>query len=487
MMLHVKRSPASAMPCIGPASLAFVFLLGLATSGVLNGAQQPAAAAPQLGTAVAEITPPVGYRMSGYFYERLSTGVLNPLRAKALVLSQGKEKFAWVFCDLVGVPKELTDQIRDEAAGATGIPREQIFIAATHTHTGPLYFGPLRDYFHEASTQRAGADPQEKSDYAASLRQKLVQAIQQASSSATPVEIHAGTAQQDGLSFNRRYVMRDGSVRTNPGKLNPDIARPAGPIDPQVGLLQFRRGGKPAAGVAVFGLHCDTTGGTEFAADYPFFLHRELQKQFSDDYLSAFAAGTCGDVNHLDLSTDRPQKSFQESERIGATLAATVVKALSELPPVEQPSLAAVSKTVATPLQHYSEQEIHAARGKLPKVGMRELPGLEQVAAVKIVGIGDYGTETRAMDVQAFRLSDTFALVALTGELFAELGLAIKQKSPFSTTLVVELANDYPGYIPTRRAFAEGGYEPTNSKVAPGGGELLVDAAIELLHSLKKK
>jgi hypothetical protein len=471
----------------GAAAVIIALVFGLASSGAQAAAEPPANVPLLLGTAVADITPPVGYRMSGYFYERQSTGVLNPLHAKAFVLSQGDAKFAWVFCDLVGVPRELTTKARDEAASATGIPRDQIFIAASHTHTGPLYFGALRDYFHETAAKRAGADPQEKSDYAAELRQKLVEVIQQAASAAKPVELHAGVTIQQGLSFNRRYVMRDGSVRTNPGKLNPNIVRPAGPIDPQVGLLQFRRDGKPTAGLTVFALHCDTTGGTEFAADYPFFLERELQKQLTDGYLSAFAAGTCGDVNHFDLSTDRQQKSLQESEHIGATLAATVLKALADLPPIEHPSLAAVAKTVSVPLQHYSPEEISAARAKLPKVGTRELPTYEQVAAVKIVGIGDYGTENHPMDVQAFRLSDGVALVALPGELFAELGLAIKQKSPFATTLVVELANDYPGYIPTRRGFAEGGYEPTNSKVAPGGGEMLVDAAVELLSSVKKK
>jgi hypothetical protein len=109
---------------------------------------------------------------------------------------------------------------------------------------------------------------------------------------------------------------------------------------------------------------------------------------------------------------------------------------------------------------------------------------LEQVKAVTIVGIDEIGTEKLPMDVQAFRLSDSTALVTLPGELFVELGLSIKQNSPFETTFVVELANDFPGYIPTKQAFAEGSYEPTNSKVMPGGGEMLRDAAIELLKKL---
>ena len=84
-----------------------------------------------------------------------------------------------------------------------------------------------------------------------------------------------------------------------------------------------------------------------------------------------------------------------------------------------------------------------------------------------------------------FRLSDEVALVALPGEVFVDLGLAIKQASPFDTTLVVELAHDAPGYVPTRKAFAEGSYETVNSRIAPGGGEMLVAAAVELLRQLQ--
>lgn len=441
----------------------------------------------QVGTAVVDITPPVGSRMSGYFYERLSTGTHDPLVAKALLLEQGDVRAAWVFCDLVGVPSSVTGPARTQAAEATGIPRECIFIAATHTHTGPLYFGPLRNYFHEQAVAKEGADPHETTDYPAELTEKLVAAIKSAASNAAPVDLYAGTTTQEGLAFNRRYVLRNGTVATNPGKLNPNIVRPAGPIDPEVGLLQFRRDGKPTAGLTVFALHSDTTGGTEFAADYQFYLQRDLTQALGRDYLSLFGIGTCGDVNHLDLSHDRPQKSPVESERIGSTLATSVAKALPELPRVERPTLAAESKSVSVPLQKYATDEISKARADLAKVGKREMPVLEQVAAVKIVGVADYGVEAAPMEVQTFRLSNSLALVALPGELFVELGLAIKQRSPFATTLVVELSNEYPGYIPTRRGFAEGGYEPTNSKIAPGGGEMLVDAAVELLRTLQEK
>jgi hypothetical protein len=436
------------------------------------------------GFAVSDITPPVGYRMSGYFYERFSTGVANPLLAKAVVLQQGDQRLAWVFCDLVGVPAHVTTLVREQASKESNIPRDNLFIAATHTHTGPLYFGPLRNYFHSAAVKKNGADTHEAVDYGDELREKLVATVAQAAAALEFTDMALGTTQQQGLSFNRRYVLRDGSVRTNPGKANPNIVRPAGPIDPDVGLIQFRRDDQPVAGLTIFALHLDTSGGTDFAADFPFHLAESLREEFGSQYLSLFGIGTCGDINHFDLMNNRGEKGIQESKRIGQTLAATVKAGVDELPVVEHPQLAAASTTLQVPLQQYTESEMAAARENLSKVGSGQMPMLEQVAAVKIVGIDELDSEKLPMEVQAFRLSKTAALVALPGELFVELGLSIKQRSPFATTFVVELCNDYPGYVPTKRGFAEGSYEPTNSKLAPGGGEMLADAAIELLNKL---
>ena len=461
--------------------------MAVAALAVLVGGRISAAAEPvHIGLASVDVTPPVGFRMSGYFYERFSTAVHNPLQVRAIVFRQGDEQFAWVFCDLLGVPSTVSAVVRDAAAAKTGIPRQNIFIAATHCHTGPLYFGPLRNYFHAQAVEQTGADEHEATDYAADLIAKLTDLIVAAAEEAQPTELALAVASQPGLSFNRRYFMKDGSVATNPGKLNPNIDRPAGPTDVELDLLQFRRGAELIGGVTLFALHLDTAGGTEYAADFPFYIERDLRAALGQGYRSIFGIGTCGDVNHFDLSHDRPQKSQEESERIGTAIAATALAALKSASPMTKPELAAAAVTIEVPLQDYTAAEVAAARASLPKVGTREMPMLAQVSAVKIVGIDDYGVKALPMDIQAFRLSNLVAAVALPGELFTELGLAIKQRSPFATTLVFELSNDYPGYIPTRRAFAEGGYEPANSKIAPGGGEQMVDAAVGLLQELKR-
>src|SRR5207245_6287873 len=104
----------------------------------------------------------------------------------------------------------------------------------------PLYFDALRTFLHERAVAQNGRDQQETVDYPSVLSEKLAGVIAAAKNATQPVELEAGVAKQTGLSFNRRYHMKDGTVVFNPGKMNPNIVRPAGPIDPEVGIVQFR-------------------------------------------------------------------------------------------------------------------------------------------------------------------------------------------------------------------------------------------------------
>jgi len=434
------------------------------------------------GLAVIDITPPVPYRMSGYFNERLSTGTSNPLHAKAIVLRQGKERAALVFCDIIGLSLDVSSRVRRQVAEQTGIPAGNILIAATHSHTGPLYFGALRKYLHNMAVAEQGSDPYEKVDYSSELAAKIVRVITQADAAAKPIRLKAGAAEQQGLSFNRRFHMKDGTVRFNPGVLNPDIVRPAGPIDPGVGIVFFSdsESGGAAAALVNFTLHLDTVGGTKYAADYPFYLEQSLREKYGDEFVLLFGTGACGDINHIDVT----KRERLKTDFIGNTLAQTVKAKAGSLEIVGEPALAVRSEVVEVPLQRYGPQKVAWARESIKKVGTRELSFLEQVEAYKILALEMRPGGTIGLEVQVFRLSSDVAVVGLPGEVFVDLGLAIKRASPFATTLVIELCQDAPGYIPTKKAFAEGSYETVNSRIAPGGGEIMVDAAVRLLKEL---
>ncbi|HOW69842.1 MAG TPA: hypothetical protein PKY77_04505 [Phycisphaerae bacterium] len=435
------------------------------------------------GVTSVDITPPQGWRLCGYFHERINTATHDPLHAKAAVLRQGETRMAMVFCDLIGVPAEVSSKARMLASTRTGIPVPHIVVAGTHSHTGPLYFGASRDDYHGRAIARHGRDACEPIDYPAQLVEKIATAIERADAAVRPVVLEAGLTQQDPLlSFNRRFHMKDGTVRFNPGQKNPDIVRPAGPIDSDVGVVVLRdRGtGAPLATLTVLTLHLDTTGGTEYSADYPYYLEKQLKGAFGPALTSLFGVGCCGDINHIDVTTaDR-----RNAEAIGTILAKMVQAEIPRLRPLGQPQLAARSATVDVPLQRTTPEQVAKAKRVVAEAEAGQTAFMELVEATKILDLQTHKGPTLPLEVQVLRIGAELAVVTLPGEVFVELGLAIKRASPFKTTLVIELANEYPAYIPTRKAFAEGSYETVNSRILPGGGEMLVDAAVKLLKEL---
>ena len=432
----------------------------------------------QIGLAEIDITAPVGYRLDGYFTERLATGQKDPLKAKALVFQQGSARAALVVTDLLGMPQSMSREVRARASARTGIPADSIAITATHTHTGPLFAGERARIFSEQAAAKYGKDPLASVNYPEALRDKLVDVIVTGNARLAPAAMELVRTEDDRLSFNRRFHLKDGTVRFNPGVLNPEIVRAAGPIDPDLPFILFTREKKPIGSLTVFALHADTVGGTEYSADYPGQLAAELRREFGDGFISLFGLGTCGDINHIDVSGRRKYDAWLIGRQLG-------VDVLSARPrqPVERPALAVAFTRLSLPLRSVSTEQAARAKANAPKIGSSELPFLAQVETATTLDLMRRGSTLDA-EIQVLRLSPDIAIVLLPGEVFVDLGLTIKHGSPFKHTLVVELANDNPAYIPTEKAFKEGSYETVNSRIAPGGGERLAEAAIQLLKDV---
>jgi hypothetical protein len=233
-------------------------------------------------------------------------------------------------------------------------------------------------------------------------------------------------------------------------------------------------------------MHLDTTGGTRYSADYVNSLDAQLKESFGPDFRLLFGAGCCGNINHRDVT----QKEQRDADTLGRMLGETVTAVIEkgELASGSEPAIAVRSVKVAAPLQSFSAEQIAEAKDDMKRVGSRDLPFLQAVEAVTIMDIERLkknGEDPAQLEVQAFRLNRDTAIVTLPNEIFVEIGLAIKARSPFKTTLIIELANDDLAYTPTKQAFAEGSYEITNSRVVPGTGEKLVEAAVRLLKELR--
>jgi len=448
----------------------------------------------QAGFATADITPPTGWRRAGNYTEVVSTGVHDPLWSKAMVLSQGDTTVAFVGNDLCSVPRELTDRARQRASERTGIPFAHIVIAATHTHGGPEYYGPLRDFLHaRALKENDGRDPHEPIDYQALLVEHWVEVITKAHGARRPVTLSVAVPQQLGVAFNRRFLMKDGSTGWNPGKMNPNILRPLGPTDPDLPFVLVRDAdsGKPLGCLTVFAMHAAIYGGPPFGACYPGHLQTQLRAELeAPDLISIFGEGCAGDVNHIRINTSEPENGNTYPAVIGATLAATIKQAGPYARPIATGQFALRSVTVASPVTPVSEPEYAAARQIMETLDHNGARFLVVVDAWRKVLRHEFWRKYQGklpQEVQAIRLDRDTAVVTIPHEVFVELGMGIKSGSPFRTTIVISLANDLDFYIPTRRAFEEGHYEPTTCPLEPGCGERLVQAAVSLLNELKQQ
>ncbi|MGH9674266.1 MAG: hypothetical protein ACRD44_13880, partial [Bryobacteraceae bacterium] len=297
-----------------------------------------------------------------------------------------------------------------------------------------------------------------------------------------------GVGREETISFYRRFLMKDGTVRFNPGKLNPAIVQPMGSIDPDVAVVLFESpDGAPRAAAVNFALHLDTVGGAQYSADYPHTLAKLLGKVYAADMLTLFTIGAAGNINHVDVKTKAPQKGHAEARRIGTILAGEVIKTLARAEEVLPGPLRARSEVVSLPLPAFSAAEVEKARLTAAQFGKPGGPAfLDMVHALKVADVAERQGRAWEAEVQVITLGDRVAWVGLPGEIFVELGTAIKKASLFPVTVIVELANGSISYVPTKKAFSEGAYEVISARCAPGCGEALADTAISLLAELHR-
>ena len=439
----------------------------------------------RVGVATVDITPPRGIPLAGYYHERGADGVLDPLFAKALVLESAGARAAFVTLDLISVTRTVTDQARAGIEKATGIPGGQVLIGATHAHTGPELASR-----GERSADMGGQSPLSV-EYTARLPDRIVESVRRANARLQPARLSVARGRCEHLTFNRRYFMRDGTVGWNPGKLNPDIVLPAGPSDPEVGILYIERPDAtgPAQSIAAyvnFAMHPDTCGGSQISADWPGALGRVLAAYHGAQHVTLVGNGTCGNLNHLDVGWRWPQGTASEQHRIATILGAAVFQAYKDLRPLTAGPLRAKSELVELALPEFTAEQVAEAKQVVAVTqDDRGANFMKLVRAYRVLDVAAREGKPLRVEVQVIALGREVAWVGLPGEVFVELGLAIKNRSPFPQTFVVELANENLGYIPDRRSYAEGNYEPESARCAAGSGERLVDAAGRLLDQLR--
>ncbi|MCE5238592.1 hypothetical protein LLH23_08875 [bacterium] len=420
-----------------------------------------------VGCARVDITPPLGVYLAGHFNRRPAHGLHDPLTAQALVFALGQERLALVGCDLICVPGELTSLVRERTQVALGLPPERLMLWGTHTHAGP-------------TMHSGGSEPRDE-EYFHLLAARLAGAVIAAAADLQPCSLRVGWGREDRISYNRRYLMKDGSVRTNPGVGNPEIARVDGPRDPAVGALYVTTEAGLQAVLVNFACHLDVLGNGNFlfSADYPYAMRETLQAAYGRSLVIPFANGPCGNINHINVFADKRQGGYDHARMMGMMLAGEVLKIERSAEPLEVATLAARSRLLDLQRRPYSEAELAELRQLLAddRIPDRAYP---KVRARTHLARHEQGQTAEPIEVQTMRLGD-LALFGIPAEFFVEYGLLLRERSSARHTFVVELANDCIGYVPTPEAFDGGAYEGTSARYARDTGPLMADAVLEML------
>lgn len=418
------------------------------------------------------ITPALGTSIPGQLYERRAAGVKDELYAKAMVLDDGNCAAAFVIIDAVSVETKEVAGIRERVFELTGIPKDNIMVTATHTHTGI----PSADVFGSRRDE----------EYLKWMVRKAADVAVIAYKRRIPVKIGFGQGEERDIAFNRRFVMKDGSIRTNPGINNPFIERAEGSIDPCVTVIRIDdMEDQPFGVVTNYACHLDVTGGEEYSGDYPGELSRTLKKVLGQEIVSIFFTGTCGNINHIDVSGNIDYVT-DYYKKMGNILAGEVIKVREKIKYASGLDLSIGHELFPVGVRLPSEESVAKAKKVLVKEDSEEAEICFANEILKLAANSEYSME---LEVQAVKIGK-YVVLGLPGEIFVEFGLDIKKQSPFEFTVISELANGtHTGYVPTLEAF-RGGYEPTlthDSRLVPQGGYIITSKAIELLTRLNGK
>jgi len=411
------------------------------------------------GAFAQDITPPqFPISVNGNMTDHLANSAHDPLHARCLVIANDKTQLAIVVCDSCMIPREIIDSARRRAAYRTGIPAANMLVSATHAHSCPTVGGVFQ------------SDPDD--NYREFLADRIAEGIERAWKQLEPARVGWTTVIDDTQVFNRRWKLKDGvlgenpfgekvdRVRMNPGYSSPDVATPAGPVDPQVSVLAVQsREGRPIAVLANYSLHyVGGVPGDVVSADY-FGAFAERLNRLIGPCVAIMSNGTSGDVNNINFAlTTAPKRApFEQIGVVAESVAQKVAAEYKQIQWTDSAVLNACDKEIRLGVRKPTREEVQVAARLLSETSERPLKDRKMIYARETTLLAAYPDTVEAR-VQALRIGD-LAIVSTPCETFTETGLAIKKNTPFKHSFTIELANGYNGYLPTPQQHEWGGYE----------------------------
>ncbi|MBV6432932.1 MAG: hypothetical protein IANPNBLG_03079 [Bryobacteraceae bacterium] len=439
------------------------------------------------GAVAVNITPSLGCDIAGSMTNHVARDVHDELHARALVLDNGKARLAFVVCDLCVVAPEVIGNAKALIERHTGIPPRAVLVSATHTHSAPA----------AARLFQSEPDPR----YMELLAARISDAVRRALRRMQPARIGWGTGTENRLVFNRRYEMAPGAVPanpfgatdrvlTNPGTGNAKVLRPAGATDPQVCLLAVQTvDGRPLCALGSYALHyVGGVPGDTISADYFAVWAGEMRQRLGGgpEFTAILANACSGNINNIDVrGSSKQYPPFAKMREVAAMLAGESHRVWQSISFHDWVELESVMEEVSLGVRRPGAAEVEEARRLLP-ADSRSVTERRQIYAKETLALAGYPNQVTA-PVQAIRIGE-LGIATFPGEAFVEMGIEVKQKSPFKPTFLIELANSYLGYIPTVSGHRDGGYETWRAKssfLEVEAAPKLVAAALSGLQKLR--
>lgn len=472
------------------------FLLAVAT---LSAAEKSAVF--RAGAFAADITPtkfpsPVNGSMKGNF----ASSVHDPLHARCLALHDGKHEIILCVVDACMIPRDICEKAKQIAARQTGVPASHILISATHTHSAAT----LTPVF------QSDADP----EHIATVPDRIAAGLIQAHQNLEPAEIGWAKGSDPTQVFNRRWLMKEGETYANPfgvttdralmnpGNLNPKVTKPTGPVDPDVFVLVARAVAdkRPIGLLANYSLHY-VGGNPALSADYFAEFANEMAARLhagdaryngKPKFVAIMSNGTSGNINNINFGAARPKREPGEQIKlVAASVAGAAMKAYGEIQFKPHVTLDSAEEDISLGVRKATPDELVRARGileKTPKDKDGQFSNRDATYAREAVLLDPYPKEV-PVKLQAHRIGN-LSIASIPCEVFVEIGLDLKQRTPFAQHFTISLANGYNGYLPTAAHHQLGGYETwraRSSYLETGAADKITAHLMTLLTTLKKR
>lgn len=469
------------------------FIGGAVGAPALVSAAQSGGSGLKAGFSEKDITPAIGMEKPGGYGKSFHKVFHDACKVRTGVFDDGNRRVALIGLDALIVPRQLVLAVREDIRKQSGIAPDAVLIGASHSHSsGPIGMVQPGQYDHAsdfvkklAYEQSSCADPK----YLDQVHKAIVDSVVQADRARVPVSCSFGSGHEEKAAYNRRFRMKNGLSYTHPGQGNPDIVKPAGPIDPEVGVIgAWDSNGNLLGCVVNYACHATTDPGG-ISANWIYYLERTIRGPLEANAVVVFLNGACGDITQVDNLRPYAQPGAKQwAQIVGGRVGAEAVKVLVSSERGGAAPLDVRSKVLKIPRRAPSPERVKRCYDILksdPKpsdanwIFAKEIVMLD--AMMKTEPVVD-------VEVQALQVGPA-VFVTNPAEYFVEYGLDIKKGSKFPLTYPVELANGCVGYVPTEEALGPhgGGYETrltSYSNLEVAGGRKMANAGIELTRQM---